>query len=105
MSKYGRQVEAPPFSSEGMKSDVKVGIKREAPTSRKEPLSRKKILRKEPPLETKKSQPEKEQLQEIASDPDHHLRSLISSSRESTCSTFHDVPCYLEKLEVLSLIY
>ena len=42
---------------------------------------------------TKKLQPEKEQLQEIPSDPEHHPVSPFSSSRleEPTCSTFADV--------------
>ena len=70
-----------------------VGVKRKAPISRIEPPTRKKILRKEPALETKKSQPEKEQLQEIPSDPEHLPRSSFSSSREEepTCSKFADV--------------
>ena len=60
---YGRPVEAAPNPTpflKGYDNDPKVGVKRKAPTSRKEPPARKKILRKEPALETKKSQPEKE---------------------------------------------
>ena len=70
-----------------------VGVKRKAPISRIEPPTTKKILRKEPALETKKSQSEKEQLQEIPSDPEHLPRSSFSSSREEepTCSKFADV--------------
>ena len=77
----------------GYDDDAKVGVKRKAPTSRKEPPARKKILRKEPALQNKKSQPEKEQLQEIPSDPEHLPLSPFSSSRveEPTCSTFADV--------------
>ena len=50
-------------------------------------------MRKESALETKKSQPEKKQLQEIPSDPEHLPHSPLSSSRveEPTCSTFADV--------------
>ena len=50
-------------------------------------------MRKEPALETKKSQPEKKQLQEIPSDPEHFRLSPFSSRRleEPTCSTFTDV--------------
>ena len=93
---YGRLAEAAPnptFFLEGYDDDAKVGVKRKAPTSRKEPPARKKILRKEPALKTKKSQPEKEQLREIPSDPEHLPLSPFSSSRveETTCSTFADV--------------
>ena len=58
-----------------------------------EPPASKKILRTEPASETKKSQPEKEQLQEIPSDPEHLPLSPFSSSRveEPTFSTFADV--------------
>ena len=55
----------PTLFLKGYDEDAKVGVKRKAPTSRKEPPARKKILGKDPGLETKKSQPEKEQLQEI----------------------------------------
>ena len=50
-------------------------------------------MRKEPALETKKSQQEKEQLQEIPSDPEHLLLSPFSSNRveEPTYSTFADI--------------
>ena len=50
-------------------------------------------MRKEPALETKKSQPEKEQLQEIPADSEHLPLSPFSSSRveEPTYSTFADV--------------
>ena len=94
---YDRLVEAAPnptlFLLKGYDDDAKVGVKRKAPTSRKEPPARKKILRKEPALETKKSQPEKEQLQEIPSDSEHLPLSPFSSSRveKPTCSTFADV--------------
>ena len=93
---YGRPVEAAPNSTLFLKSyddDAKVGVKRKVPTSRKEPPTRKKLLRKEPALENKKLQPEKEQLQEIPSDPEHLPLSPFSSSRveEPTCSTFADV--------------
>ena len=86
---YGRPVEAAPNPTLFLKGydDAKVGVKRKAPTSRKEALARKKILRKEPALETKKSQPEKEQLQEILSNPQHLPLSPFSLSRveEPTC--------------------
>ena len=65
---YLRSAEAAPTPTlflKGYDEDAKVGVKRKAPTSRKEPPARKKMLGKEPGLETKKSQPEKEQLQEI----------------------------------------
>ena len=93
---YGRPVGVAPnpiLFLKGYDDDAKVGVKRKAPTSRKEPPARKKILRKEPALQTKKSQPEKEQLQEIPSDPEHLPLSPFSSSRveEPTCSTFADV--------------
>ena len=71
---YGRAVEAAPnhtFFLKGYHDDAMGGVKSKVPTSRKEPPVRKKILRKQPALETKKSQPEKEQLQEILSDPEH----------------------------------
>ena len=51
---YGRPVEAAPNPTlflKGYDDDAKAGVKRKAPTSRKEPPARKKILRKE--LETK----------------------------------------------------
>ena len=93
---YGRPVETAPNPTlflKGYDDDSKVGVKRKAPTSRKEPPARKKILRKEPVLEAKKSQPEEEQLQEIPSDPEHLPLSPFSASRveEPTCSTFADV--------------
>ena len=93
---YGRPVEATPNPTlflKGYDDDSQVGVKRKASTSRKEPPARKKIVRKETALETKKSQPEKEQLQEIPSDPKHLPLSPFSSSRveEPTCSTFADV--------------
>ena len=81
---YGRPVEAalnPTLFFKGYDDDAKVGVKRKDPTSRKEPPARKKILRKEPALETKKSQPEKEQLQVVPSDPDDLPLSPFSSSR------------------------
>ena len=93
---YGRPVAATPNPTlflKGYDDDSQVGVKRKASTSRKEPPARKKIVRKETALETKKSQPEKEQLQEIPSDPKHLPLSPFSSSRveEPTCSTFADV--------------
>ena len=50
-------------------------------------------MRKEPTLEPKKSQPKKEQLQEIPSGPEHLPLSPFSSSRVEgqTCSLFADV--------------
>ena len=60
---YGRPIEVAPSPTlfpKGYDDDAKVGVKRKAPTSRIEPPARNKILRKEPALETKKSQPEKE---------------------------------------------
>ena len=65
---YGRPVEAAPNPTlflKGYDDDANVGVKKKAPTSRKEPPARKKIVREEPALETKKSQPEKKQQQEI----------------------------------------
>ena len=65
---YGRPVEAAPNPTlflKGYDDDANVGVKKKAPTSRKEPPARKKIVRQEPALETKKSQPEKKQQQEI----------------------------------------
>ena len=58
-------------------------------------------MRKEPALETKKSQPEKEQLQDIPSDPEHLPLSPFSSSRveEPTCSTFADVSLLSSEIE------
>ena len=93
---YGRPIEAAPNPTLFLKSyddDAKVGVKRKARTARKEPPTRKKILSKEPALDTKKLQLEKEQLQEIQSDPEYHPLSPFSSSRveEPTCSTFADV--------------
>ena len=93
---YDRPVEADPNSTlfpNGYGDDAKVSVKRKDPTSRKEPPARKKILRKEPAIETKKLQPEKEQLQEIPSDPEHVPPFLFSSSRveKPTFSTFADV--------------
>ena len=90
---YGRLVEAAPNATLflwGYDNDTKVGVKRKAPASRKEPRTREKLLRKGPALETKKSQPEKEQLEEISSDPEHLPLSLFSSSRveEPTCGTY-----------------
>ena len=100
---YGRPVKAAPNPTfpQGYDDDAKVGVKRKAPTSRKEPPARKKILRKEPALETKKSQPEKEQLQDIPSDPEHLPLSPFSSSRveEPTCSTFADVSLLSSEIE------
>ena len=55
---YGRPEEAAPNPFLFLKvydDDAKVGVKRNAPLSREEPTARKKILRKEPALETKKS--------------------------------------------------
>ena len=57
--KYGRTVEAAPNPTlflKGYDDDAEVVAKRTAPTSRKEPPDGKKILRKEPPLESKKPQ-------------------------------------------------
>ena len=54
---YGRPVEAAPSPTlflKGYDKDAKVGVKRKAPKNGKEPLVRKKILRKEPTSETKK---------------------------------------------------
>ena len=68
--------------------NAKVGVERKSATSRKEPPATKKILRKEPALETKKSQPEKEQLQEIPLDPEHLPLSPFSSSRVEVCWCF-----------------
>ena len=65
---YGRLVEIAPSPTlffKGYDDHTKVGVKRKAPTSREEPPARTKILRKEPILETKKSQSEKEELQKI----------------------------------------
>ena len=88
---YGRPVEAAqnPTLFKGYDDNAKVC----APPSRKEPPSRKKILRKETALETKKPQPEKGKLQEISSDLEHHPISPFSSStvEEPTCSTIADV--------------
>ena len=93
---YGRPVEAAPKPTlflKGYDDDAKVSVKRKAPSSRKEPPARKKLLIREPALETKKSQPKKEQLQEIPSDAEYLLVFPFSSSRveEPTCSTFADV--------------
>ena len=93
---HGRPVEAAPNPTlfpQGLCNDAKVGVKKKDPTSRKEPPARKKISRKESPLEIKKSQPEKEQLQEVPSDPEDLPLSPISSSRveQPNCSTFADV--------------
>ena len=85
---YGRPVEAAPNPTRLLKSyddNAKVGVERKSATSRKEPPATKKILRKEPALETKKSQPEKEQLQEIPLDPEHLPLSPFSSSRVEVC--------------------
>ena len=60
---YGRPVEAVPnrtFFLKGYGDDAKVGVKRRASTSRKDPPARKKILRKIIALETKIMQLEKE---------------------------------------------
>ena len=94
---YGRPVEAAPNPTlflKGYDKDAKVGVKRKAPKNGKEPLVRKKILRKEPTSETKKLQPHKEQLEEMPSDPKHHFISPLSPSKVevSTCLTFADVP-------------
>ena len=65
---YGRPVEPAPNPTlflKGYDDDANVGVKKKVPTSRKEPPARKKIVRQEPVLETKKSQPEKKQQQEI----------------------------------------
>ena len=90
---YSRAVEAAPNPTlflKGYDDDAKVGVKRKAPTSKKEPPDRKKILRKKPALVTEKSQPEQEQLQQIQSYPEHLPPSPFSSSRveEPTCSKF-----------------
>ena len=56
--RYGRSEEAAPnpfLFLKGYDDDAKVGVKRNAPLSREEPPARKKILRKKPALETKKS--------------------------------------------------
>ena len=55
---YGRPVKAAPNLTlflKGYDNDTKVGVKRKAPNLRKEPPTNKKILRREPALETKKS--------------------------------------------------
>ena len=85
----------PPFSSRFMKVMPRLVLKG------KLQLQEKKILKKEPALETKKAQPEKEQLQEIPSDsPEHHPPSPFSSRRveEPTCSTFGDVSLLSSKI-------
>ena len=67
---YDRLIEAAPkptFFLRGYSMDDNAGVKRKAPTSRKEPPPRNKILTKEPALETKKSQLEKGKLQELLS--------------------------------------
>lgn len=59
---YGRLVKTAPTSSLFLKcydDDAKIAVKTKAPTSRKEAPTRKKLLRKEPALDSKKSQPEK----------------------------------------------
>ena len=48
-------------------------------------------LKKELAPGTKKSQPEKKQLQEIPADPEHYPISSFSSSCVPFCSTFADV--------------
>ena len=93
---YGRPVEPAPNPTLFLKAcddDAKVGVKRKVPTSRKEPPARRKIWRKEPALENKKSQPEKGQLQVITSDSEHHPLSPFSSRKveKPTRSTFADV--------------
>ena len=107
---YGRLVETAPSPTlflKGYDDHAKVGVKRKAPTSREEPPARTKILRKEPTLETKKSQSEKEDMQEIPSDPEHHPLSPFSSSRarKPTCSTFVDISLLSSELEMSTLIY
>ena len=56
---YGRSVKSSPIPTlflKGYDDDAKVDLKMEGPTSRKEPPTRKKTLRNQPALQTKKSQ-------------------------------------------------
>ena len=108
---YSRPVEAAPNTTlflKGYDSDVKVAVKRKTQISRKEPPARKKILRKEPAFETKRSQPGKEQLQEISSNPESPTFSIFIKQvdwKNQLVQRLLMFLCYLVKLEMWTLIY